>query len=46
MKARNDHGGDEIIKENFIVVTSPPPVDIDTEAQIRLQLKETWKAPD
>lgn len=39
MKARNDYGGDEIFKEDLIEVISPPPVDIDIEAQIRLQFE-------
>ncbi len=44
MKARNDYGGDEIFKEDYIEVTSPPPVDIDIEAQIRLEFEENLES--
>lgn len=38
-KARNDYGADEIIRNNYIVVTAPPQIDIDVPAQIRLEFE-------
>lgn len=35
LTVRNEHGADAIIRENYIEVTAPPIIDIDTKAQIR-----------
>lgn len=35
LKVRNEHGADEIAMENFVEVTAPPIIDIDTKAQLR-----------
>lgn len=35
LTVRNKYGADKVVLENFITVTAPPVIDIDTKAQVR-----------
>lgn len=40
MTSRNDYGADDITKVNYIIVTSPPVVDLDIDPQVRLDFED------
>lgn len=40
LTVRNDHGADEILMEDYITVTAPPIIDIDTKAKIRYTFED------
>jgi PKD repeat protein len=39
LTVRNDYGADHVAKDNYMVVTAPPVIDIDIPAQIRLEFE-------
>ena len=41
LTVRNEHGADEVAFENYIEVTAPPIIDIDTKAQVRYTFDDT-----
>lgn len=40
LTVRNEFGGNEIVKEGYIIVTAPPIIDIDTKAQLRYTFED------
>jgi len=44
LTVRNEYGADEVVEENFIEVTAPPIVDIDTKAKIRYTFEDNLKS--